>query len=196
MLDALASSGSPWLARSTTIKLPLSVVASTRQKQLQRTRWIIYQPSSHALKFWGRTPDVQSKAWDLAVAYRQFPFCDEAFHLDARLLPPNEGARSVSTECAPLRFHGINHSVSNKLRKPKRLKKSQGERFRGRLQFAHGQLCGRPARNDIRVLSLHTESNRRVAMHPGLGLLKHTQTHRRMINRSCPHLRGCLLRRG
>ena len=41
-----------------------------------------------------------------------------------------------------------------------KLKKSDGERLRGRLQFASGQLFGRSARNNLRVLSKHISSNR------------------------------------
>ena len=41
-----------------------------------------------------------------------------------------------------------------------KLKKCDGERLRGRLQFASGQLFGRSARNSLRVLSKHISSNR------------------------------------
>jgi len=41
-----------------------------------------------------------------------------------------------------------------------KLKKCDGERLRGRLQFASGQLFGRSARNSLRVLSKHIASNR------------------------------------
>ena len=41
-----------------------------------------------------------------------------------------------------------------------KLKRSEGERLRGRLQFACGQLFGRTARNHIRVLSAHIKSNK------------------------------------
>ena len=39
-----------------------------------------------------------------------------------------------------------------------KLKRSEGERLRGRLQFACGQLFGRTARNHIRVLSAREQS--------------------------------------
>ena len=42
----------------------------------------------------------------------------------------------------------------------KTLRKSEGERLRGRLQFACGQLFGRAARNHIRVLSNHIKSSK------------------------------------
>ena len=41
-----------------------------------------------------------------------------------------------------------------------KLNKGDGERLRGRLQFASGQLFGRSARNNLRVLSKHISSNR------------------------------------
>ena len=34
----------------------------------------------------GQTPDLLSKTWDLADAYKQIPLSDEAFHLDAYLV--------------------------------------------------------------------------------------------------------------
>ena len=40
------------------------------------------------------------------------------------------------------------------------LRKSDGERLRGRLQFACGQLFGRAARNHIRILSNHFNSSK------------------------------------
>lgn len=40
------------------------------------------------------------------------------------------------------------------------LKRAGGERLRGRLQFASGQLFGRSARNSLRTLSKHIASNR------------------------------------
>lgn len=43
-----------------------------------------------------------------------------------------------------------------------KLKRSEGKRLRGRLQFACGQLFGRTARNHIRVLSAHIKSNRQI----------------------------------
>ena len=43
-----------------------------------------------------------------------------------------------------------------------RLKRFEGERLRGRLQFACGQLFGRTARNHIRILSAHIRSNRQA----------------------------------
>ena len=42
----------------------------------------------------------------------------------------------------------------------RQLRKSDGERLRGRLQFACGQLFGRFARNHIRILSNHIRANR------------------------------------
>lgn len=43
-----------------------------------------------------------------------------------------------------------------------RLQRSEGERLRGRLQFACGQLFGRTARNHIRIFSAHIRSNRQA----------------------------------
>ena len=45
-----------------------------------------------------------------------------------------------------------------------KLKRSEGERLRGRLQFACGQLFGRTARNHIRVLSAHIRSNKQLLL--------------------------------
>ena len=42
------------------------------------------------------------------------------------------------------------------------LRRSEGERLRGRLQFACGQLFGRSARNHIRILSDHPKTDRRA----------------------------------
>ena len=41
-----------------------------------------------------------------------------------------------------------------------KLKRSEGERLRGRLQFAGGQLFGRTARNHLKLLSMHIQSGR------------------------------------
>lgn len=42
------------------------------------------------------------------------------------------------------------------------LRRSEGERLRGRLQFASGQLFGRSARNTLRLLSKHIAGNRQT----------------------------------
>lgn len=48
------------------------------------------------------------------------------------------------------------------IQESKVLKRSDGERLRGRLQFASGQLFGRSARNTLRLLSKHIAGNRQT----------------------------------
>ena len=55
----------------------------------------------------------------------------------------------------------------------KELSRIDGEKVRGRLQFASGQVFGRSVRNQLRLLSCHIESGRRTlsaATHSALRL--------------------------
>ena len=53
-----------------------------------------------------------------------------------------------------------------------KLSRSEGERFRGRLLFAAGQLFGRSTRNHIRTLSMHVQRGRKTLDHETLCALR------------------------
>ena len=53
------------------------------------------------------------------------------------------------------------------------LSRGDGERLRGRLLFAAGQLFGRPTRNHIRILSLHVQRGKKTLNHDTLCALRH-----------------------
>ena len=50
----------------------------------------------------------------------------------------------------------------NDVLRAQRLNRTDGEKLRGRLQFANGQLFGRTARNSLRILSRHIASGRQT----------------------------------